>query len=114
MNTIATFRKCTLNNQELLRAVDTLTDKMYKDGKIPDRQIPARPDQDYDLLVGELILRFNSILSGDITTVHHNACAETIKACAEQWGLMKNGQWKDEFKHLEFPVHPPINTEIKG
>lgn len=58
MNTIVNFRKCTLTNEELLKAVDTLTDKMYQDGRIPDRQIPARPDADYDLLVGELIKRF--------------------------------------------------------
>lgn len=58
MNTIATFRKCTLTDDELMRKVDKLTDQMYQTGKIPDRQIPARPDDDYDLLVGELILRF--------------------------------------------------------
>lgn len=58
MNAIAQFRKCTLSNEELLKEVDRLTDQIYKDGKIPTRQIPARPNQDYDLLVGELILRF--------------------------------------------------------
>lgn len=58
MNTIAQFRKCTLSDDELLLEVDQQTDKMYKDGKIPDRQSPARPNKDYDLLVGELILRF--------------------------------------------------------
>jgi len=59
MNTIATFRKCTLSDSELLEKIDKATDKMYKTGKIPDRNIPARPDSDYDLLVGELILRYS-------------------------------------------------------
>ena len=58
MNTIATFGKCTLSNDELLKRVDQLCDYMYLDGKIPSRNIPAKPDNDFDLLVGELILRF--------------------------------------------------------
>src|SRR5687768_17216946 len=62
MNTIATFRKCTLSNEELLKAVDTLTDKMYTTREIPSRCIPARPNEDYDLLVGELILRFKEAI----------------------------------------------------
>ena len=59
MNAIVSFRKCTLTDEDLVRAVDELTDKMYQTGEIPSRQIPARPDKDYDLLVGELILRFS-------------------------------------------------------
>lgn len=62
MNTIATFRKCTLTDEELMNEVDRLTDKMYQDGRIPDRQIPARPNEDYDILVGELILRFGKLV----------------------------------------------------
>lgn len=58
MNEIVNFRKCTLTDQELLRAVDKGTDNMYKTRKIPPRHIPALPDEDYDLLVGELIKRF--------------------------------------------------------
>lgn len=58
MNTIATFRKCTLSDSELIEKVDKLTDDLYKAGKVPTIHVPARPDEDYDLLVGELILRF--------------------------------------------------------
>ena len=58
MNSISKFRLCTLTDDELLRKVDEGIDQMYKSGKIPDRHIPARPDSDFDLLVGELILRF--------------------------------------------------------
>jgi len=35
-----------------------MTDEMYKTGKIHYGQIPARPNEDYDLLVGELVKRF--------------------------------------------------------
>lgn len=58
MNAIATFRMCDLQDAELLKRIDALTDKMYQTGKIPDRQIPARPNEDFDLLIGELILRY--------------------------------------------------------
>ena len=60
MNAITSFRLCKLTDEELLDKVDSLTDEMYKTGKIPLRYIPARPDDDYDLLIGELILRYYS------------------------------------------------------
>lgn len=62
MNAIVKFRKCTLSDDELLRQVDQLTDLMYQTGRIPDRQIPARPDEDYDLLVGELVTRYHILM----------------------------------------------------
>jgi hypothetical protein len=65
MNTIATFRKCTLTDEELIKAVDKATDDMYKlpiKSSPPSRHIPARPNEDYDLLVGELLLRFQERL----------------------------------------------------
>ena len=58
MNAIAAFRECTLSDKELLEKVDELTDRIYDEYKIPDRHIPARPNEDYDLLVGELLLRY--------------------------------------------------------
>jgi hypothetical protein len=58
MNTISGFRKCKLSNNDLLQKVDTLTDEMFKTLAVPTRHIPARPDSDYDLLIGELIQRF--------------------------------------------------------
>jgi len=78
MNTIATFRKCTLTNEELLKAVDKGTDKMYQDGKIPSRCIPARPNEDYDLLVGELILRFEEIIKPGPNRVKALAEADSL------------------------------------
>src|SRR5690554_4706077 len=59
MNGVATFRLCKLSNNDLIKKVDSGTDEMFKTGKIPTRNIPARPDQDYDLLVGEMIYRFD-------------------------------------------------------
>ena len=58
MNGICKFRTCELSDEELLKKVDALTDEMYKTGKVPNRHIPAQVNNDYDLLVGELILRF--------------------------------------------------------
>jgi hypothetical protein len=63
MNAITNFRLTTITDEELLSKVDTLTDEMYKSGKIPTRHIPARPNDDYDLLVGELIKRFQEKVS---------------------------------------------------
>lgn len=60
MNAITSFRLCTLSDQELLQKIDELTDAMFLTQKVPSRHIPARPDQDYDLLIGELLLRFKA------------------------------------------------------
>src|SRR5258708_30028647 len=83
MNTIAVFRKCTLSDADLLKKVDRLTDQMYQNGKIPDRQIPARPDEDYDLLVGELILRFEELLGRALPISYTPKC----KDCNDQGWL---------------------------
>ena len=61
MNSIVSFRLCKLPAPELLEKVDKLTDKMYETGQIPIRHIPARPDSDYDLLIGELIKRMQEM-----------------------------------------------------
>lgn len=59
MNGIVGFRLCTLSDEALVKKVDQMCDKMYKTGKIPYRHIPAQPDHDFDLLIGELIYRFH-------------------------------------------------------
>jgi hypothetical protein len=58
MNGLVKFRLCRLSDKELVDKVDMMVDKMYEDGKIPVRHIPALPHLDFDLLVGELITRF--------------------------------------------------------
>ena len=60
MNAISGFRLCKLPIEELLKRVDAGCDDMYKTGKIPDRHIPAQPERDFDLLLGELAMRFHN------------------------------------------------------
>ncbi len=59
MNGIVQFRLCRLSDKELAEKVDRAIDKIYQTGEIPSRNIPARPDEDFDLLIGELIVRFS-------------------------------------------------------
>lgn len=61
MNGIVDFRLCTLSDDELLAKIDKLTDEMFREQKVPIRHIPARPNGDYDLLIGELIRRFQDL-----------------------------------------------------
>lgn len=62
MNAIAIFRKCDLSDIDLLSEIDKQTDEMFEKQKVPVRQIPASPNKDYDLLIGELILRFKDMM----------------------------------------------------
>ena len=53
------FRKCTLSDEDLAELVAECLCKMYEEPvSVPTRQIPARPNEDFDLLVGELVVRF--------------------------------------------------------
>ena len=61
MNAIVSFRECTLTNEELIRKVDKAIDRMYDTGKVPTRNIPARPNDDFDLIAGELLVRFSEL-----------------------------------------------------
>lgn len=62
MNNLVSFRLCSLSDEELIQKLDEQTDKMFKEQKVPSSNIPARPNDDYDLLVGELILRFSDLI----------------------------------------------------
>jgi len=54
------FRKCTLTDQELAEKVADGLAKMYTPPvRVPDRPVPADPDNDFDLFVGELVYRFS-------------------------------------------------------
>lgn len=55
---LVNFRLCTLSDKELAKKVSEKLFDMYEKGTVPSRNIPARPDEDFDLLVGELIYRF--------------------------------------------------------
>ena len=61
MNAITSFRLCKLSTHDLIAKIDEQTDNMFKNQEVPVRHIPARPDADYDLLIGELILRFGEL-----------------------------------------------------
>lgn len=63
MNSICQFGKCTLTDAQLLKLVDEKTDDMFRSQKIPTRHVPALPDEDYDLLIGELLLRFKAVVA---------------------------------------------------
>ena len=65
MNRIVSFRLCTLTDEELIARVDLYTDNMFEAQEVPTRHIPAQPNNDYDLLLGELIVRFKEAIESD-------------------------------------------------
>ena len=96
MNSISNFRLCTLTDVELLQEIDRQTDKMFTEQKVPIRHIPAEPNKDYDLLIGELLIR----------------SAEKIKALQE---LIKLKQLKfndGEYPSEEYRTRKPIAWEV--
>lgn len=62
MNAIVSFRLCKLSTNEILDKLDEQCDDMYRKQKVPTRHIPARPDDDFDLLLGECIIRYRETL----------------------------------------------------
>lgn len=53
------FRLCKLTDKPLAESVAAGLIKMYQEPvSVPTRNIPARPDEDFDLLVGEMVVRF--------------------------------------------------------
>lgn len=88
MNQIASFRECSLSDEELLKKVDEKTDSLYQDDSTRNRDellvrhIPARPDEDYDLLIGEMLLRFQE----KNIRITLSDRGEIIKAMAEYAG----------------------------
>ncbi len=61
MNAIVDFGLCTLSDEELISLIDKKTDEIFESQTVPVRHIPARPNDDYDLLVGELLVRFGKV-----------------------------------------------------
>jgi len=60
MNALVYFGLCTLSDKELITKVDKMTDGLFEGNRgFLTRNVPARPNEDYDLLVGELIKRFS-------------------------------------------------------
>lgn len=92
MNTLVSFRLCTLSDKELIQKVDQATDQMYIDNKLPGRNIPARPNADYDLLVGEVLVRFLSMIENK-----QEEQQNTFKAGDKV--LLKRKTWQSILKH---------------
>jgi hypothetical protein len=61
MNAITSFRLCKLSTHDLVCKLDKQTDRMFETQRLPTRNVPAEPNEDYDLLIGELILRFGEL-----------------------------------------------------
>lgn len=56
---LVSFRLCTLTDDELAQKCAAMLEQLYKDPlRTISRQIPARPNDDFDLLFGEMIRRF--------------------------------------------------------
>lgn len=94
------FRKCTLSDKALAEAVVAGLAKMYKEPcSVPSRHIPARPDEDFDLLVGEMVYRSisrtpNSYLLDWEDRFEQEVCAvatkyENKKPCL--WAIRRGG-----------------------
>ncbi len=62
MNQIVSFRLCKLSTPQRLDKIDEKVDQMYQNNKIPPRHIPAHPDVDFDLLIGECLVQFKETL----------------------------------------------------
>ena len=83
MNAIVSFRLCKLSDEELIKKVDSMTDDMYTHYKIPPRHIPAKPDSDYDLLVGELLVRFKKKIDGTDTISYKEPKSRCCGRCLD-------------------------------
>ena len=66
--TIVGFGLCTLTNKELLEKISNHMTELYEVGSIPTRHIPARPNEDFDLLIGELMVRYHRVAIEDTET----------------------------------------------
>lgn len=103
MNAIASFRKCTLSDDELLKEVNDRTDAMFTDLKIPSMHVPARPNEDYDLLIGELLLRFKE-QKEEMTRLRSDRKEDMRKAWqnCDLWFKPGNADWDDEELNAAF------------
>lgn len=82
------FRKCTLTDEQLAVQVAEGLQKMYTPPvTVPSRNIPARPDEDFDLLVGELVFRFNSRTPNSYLLAFDEERLQEVTAEATKYGL---------------------------
>lgn len=102
MNAIVSFRLCKLSDEELSGKVDEMTDNLYEVGpeKIISRHVPARPDEDYDLIVGELIVRFGEVSrelkkSKDLFVAAKEKTGALVKAIEKSMPIVNTGDEDD-------------------
>ena len=100
MNAIVSFRLCKLTDQELIERIDQQTDDMFRSQKLPARHIPARPDQDYDLLIGELLLRFGESLKQSTKPKYKYSLFHTHNGTS---GVLKSSNDKKDFEGFSYP-----------
>lgn len=86
MNGIVKFRLCDLSNKELIKRVDHGTDNLYRTREVPPGHIPARPNEDYDLLVGELLCRFDDMIKNEDENNDGNKAADWQESKEEKVG----------------------------
>lgn len=85
---IVNFRKCTLSDQELCSALSDCMQRLYNGANgIILRHIPARPNEDFDLLIGEAIYRLMQYSEPIYVTPY------------EAWDLKNAGYPQPEVKH---------------
>lgn len=84
---IIQFRKCTLTDEQLAVQVAEGLQKMYTPPvTVPTRNIPARPNEDFDLLVGELVFRFNSRIPNSYLLAFDEECRQEVTVEATKYG----------------------------
>ncbi len=92
---IVSFRKCTLSDSELLEKVGDRLGRLYQFGEIPMRHIPARPDDDFDLLVGELMMRY-------FDSINKTEQIEQIERLKPAANTLIEKYWKNKGTSSEF------------
>lgn len=94
------FRLCTLDDKELMLKVATTLANMYSTGDIPSRNIPARPNADFDLLIGELIFRYNELL-------------KILEPFAKHILNDPHSIFGDPSQGLEWPIQKPVTNHLR-
>jgi len=55
---LCNFGLCDLSDHELAARVSAGMEQVYESGKVPARRVPADPNSELDLLIGEMTRRF--------------------------------------------------------
>lgn len=88
------------------------------DGWRSERMSAEMVRDQYEALItkGDLIRKrdLDEMVRSLIQTVSWNACHETMRACAKQWGFMdERGKWLPGHADKVWPPHPQENTIMR-